>query len=269
MAAFRLVLVLAILVGLCVFALQNWSPLQLVFLGVKTQALPLAIWILVAVAVGFLTSWAVAWLLELYDYLSVGKLRSRIRQLEAEKANSQWQRRDSQSASGGSYSYSSTNTTSDSKQQSSKNDDWRDREDISNVTDRSYEVKQEPTSSSRSGSVYSYSYKNPSDSGVGKTESVYNADSNKNPSDSGVGKTESVYNADSYKNPPSDSGVGKRESVYDADYRVITPPYRDPYTQKTDNEWESNKKSADDEDWGFDDDDDFDDDDLDNPSRRR
>jgi hypothetical protein len=53
-----------------------------------------------------------------------------------------------------------------------------------------YEAKQEPKTASRSGSVYSYSYREPKDSGVGKAESV----------------------------------VGK--PVVDADYRVIVPPYR-------------------------------------------
>ncbi|MBW4519331.1 MAG: hypothetical protein KME16_06465 [Scytolyngbya sp. HA4215-MV1] len=40
----------------------------------------------------------------------------------------------------------------------------------------SYEAKQEPKSSSRSGSVYSYSYREPGSTGVGKTESVVDAD---------------------------------------------------------------------------------------------
>jgi hypothetical protein len=39
----------------------------------------------------------------------------------------------------------------------------------------SYEVNQEPKTASKSGSVYSYSYREPSESGVGKTEAVYDA----------------------------------------------------------------------------------------------
>ncbi len=39
-----------------------------------------------------------------------------------------------------------------------------------------YEVNTKPKSGYRSGSVYSYNYREPSNSGVGKTESVYDAD---------------------------------------------------------------------------------------------
>ncbi len=41
---------------------------------------------------------------------------------------------------------------------------------------QTYERQQEPKSSSQSGSVYSYSYREPKNTAVGKTESVYDAD---------------------------------------------------------------------------------------------
>ncbi len=41
---------------------------------------------------------------------------------------------------------------------------------------RAYEAKQEPKSKSWAGSVYSYGYRDPNQSGVGQTESVYDAD---------------------------------------------------------------------------------------------
>jgi hypothetical protein len=53
-----------------------------------------------------------------------------------------------------------------------------------------YEVSQEPKTSSRSGSVYSYGYRDPGSSGVGKAEPVVD------------------------------------KPVVDADYRVIVPPFR-------------------------------------------
>lgn len=40
---------------------------------------------------------------------------------------------------------------------------------------KSYEVQQEPKTASRSGSVYSYSYREPKDTAVNKTEQVYDA----------------------------------------------------------------------------------------------
>jgi hypothetical protein len=65
-------------------------------------------------------------------------------------------------------------------------DDWGDENreivdrptvnDVVEVNPRDYEAKQEPKSQSWTGSVYSYGYRDPSKSGVGQTESVYDAD---------------------------------------------------------------------------------------------
>lgn len=48
--------------------------------------------------------------------------------------------------------------------------------DSVNTNPRNYEAEQEPKTESWSGSVYSYGYKDPSASGVGQSESVYDAD---------------------------------------------------------------------------------------------
>ncbi|MFB2937235.1 lipopolysaccharide assembly LapA domain-containing protein [Aerosakkonemataceae cyanobacterium BLCC-F154] len=233
------------------FALQNSTPLKLVFLGMTTQSLPLGFWILAAVVAGVLTALAVAWLLHIINTWGNAKLQSRIRQLEAEKASYQSQSRESTS-SYQSYSYSAASSSAGSAGSASStvnsNEEWEEEEDDeledssydrsssnmpSDESDRNYEVKQEPTSSYHSGSVYSYSYKNPSDSAVGKTE-----------------------------------------SVYDAEYRVITPPYRPLDTEEEEynpesppsNQQNNNNNDDDDKDWGFVDDEDWDlDDDNDNP----
>ncbi len=52
--------------------------------------------------------------------------------------------------------------------------DWEEPSDRPVQTD--YEVQREPTTRFQSGSLYSYSYRDPSDSSVGKTESIYDAD---------------------------------------------------------------------------------------------
>jgi len=242
--AVRIVVLLVILGGLTLFALQNAAPLNLVFLGIKTQALPLGFWILAAVAAGFLTSLAIAWLLQIFNSFSNARLLSRLSELEAEKARKEQQSRENAS-SYPSYSYSSATENSSASESAStssaKNEKWENEqeEEDSNyvdsqpnaterVSDRNYEVKKEPTSSYRSGSVYSYGYKN-----------------------------------------PSNSGVGRRESVVDAEYRVITPPYRPLEPEEPKPSQQSNKKIVDDDDWGFDDDDDFDDDDFDKKPRSR
>lgn len=61
MAWKRLILLVVVLVALVVLTLQNLSPaLSLVFLGGKTQALPLAFWLLSAIALGSLITILIA-----------------------------------------------------------------------------------------------------------------------------------------------------------------------------------------------------------------
>ena len=242
----RIVVLLMALGGLTVFALQNSMTLRLRFLGMRTQALPLGFWIIAAVVAGVLTALIVAWLLQLINSWGNAKLRSRIRQLEAERGSYQGQSRESASSTSQSYSYSAANSNyasaaNASATDSRNNEEWEEEDEdedsnyddsrvASDVSDRNYEAKQEPTSTYRSGSVYSYGYKNPSDSAVGKTE-----------------------------------------SVYDAEYRVITPPYRPLDTEEEDNTPEpspsNQQNNNDDEDWGFDDDEDWDLDDTEKKPR--
>lgn len=61
MSLIRLALLLLILGGVTLFALQNWSPvLPLVILGTQTQALPLAAWMVGSIALGAVTTLAIA-----------------------------------------------------------------------------------------------------------------------------------------------------------------------------------------------------------------
>jgi uncharacterized integral membrane protein len=222
----RLVLLILVLGGLTLFALQNWSPvLPMVFLGIKTVSLPLAMWILLAIALGLFSSWLMATLFQLSNYLSEKELRSRIRELKSGKPRP--------------TSQSPINT--EPSPNSADEDDFFDDEFFGDDEDgeepiykapnyqdytasgSTYERPQEPKTQSQSGSVYSYGYRDKSDTGVGKTESIYN----------------------------------KTESVYDADYRVISPPLR-KLEDDAEDDW-TRKSNADDDDWGFDDDDDFDD----------
>lgn len=185
----RLVLLLIVLGGLTLFALQNLSPaISLVFLGLTLPTLPLAVWILIAIAAGFFTSLLMGALFQLSHYLSEKSLRSRIRTLEAELASARQPRAKTEPASSTSYSY--TGASSSYKQAASTTDnDFEDEADeepgVSNQT--VYERPQEPKTQFQSGSVYSYSYREDTNTGVGKTE-----------------------------------------DVYDAEYRVITPPYQPP-----------------------------------------
>ncbi len=222
MAVFRLILLVAVLGGLTLLLVQNWSPvLSLVFLGMKSKPIPLAIWILFSTAAGGLTTVFVTSLFNLSNYFT-GQRRNPLRERASSTRTSQTQTRreeptppPSPSSSGSkTESTRSSDTSDDDWETDNSADDWDFEEkkeaaipnpQNTQVRDsNTYERQQEPKSSSKSDSVYSYSYREPKNSGVGKTE-----------------------------------------SVYDADYRVIIPPYQAPTT----NQAETNQ--AENDDWGF------------------
>jgi hypothetical protein len=246
MAAIRLFLLLLVFGGLALVLVQNWTPtLPLVFLGMKTAAQPLAIWILFSVSAGVGTSLLIGSLFQVSKYFAAPQHQPRQRpkvsrpRYTTSRSEEPTYRNSTpeptvSSTTAQSSTQASTNEDEDDWDSSKNNDDWGFEEPQAEPADtkpkapkseepitdsRSYERSQEPKSTYKSGSVYSYSYKEPKNSGVGKTE-----------------------------------------SVYDADYRVITPPYR-PQNQ-TQNQ-KNNPPQNDDDDWGFldEDDDEFFDDD--------
>lgn len=229
MPIMRLILLLVVVIGLGVFAWQNWQPvLELNFLGGKTQTLPLAVWILGAIASGFFTSIIV----QLLNNLSVASQQPNIKEPVSKQSRPNPQPPENPAGNQSSYADTSEDDIDDDvfdweEEPSSKSQtesDWEDEEEPKpqdTVKSNIYEVRQQPKTATQSGSVYSYSYRESKDSGVGKTD-----------------------------------------RVYDADYRVITPPYKPPVEQQDD--WTS---KGDDDDWGFEDDEDFEDY-IDNPTQR-
>lgn len=223
MPVIRLILLLVILGGLTLLLAQNWSPvLPLVFLGVKTQALPLAIWISIGVATGAFTSLVISGLFKLSNYFARSSLSKR-RKAQAPPPRSSTQRREEPSTTASAKQPDTESTPSDASDDwvsnsTTNDDDWDFEEDAEHKRNFSsqntvrdsttYEISSEPKTGYQSGSVYSYSYREPSNSGVGKTE-----------------------------------------AVYDANYRVIKPP-RSQVDKPQDDEAD---------DWGFEDDDDLED----------
>ncbi len=228
MALLRLILLVAIMGGLALLLAQNWSPiLPLVFLGVQTKSLPLAMWILFSTAAGAATSLVISGLFQLSSYLAVPQrstpAASKSRRTTAKSDRSTREKSTDSYSSYTSPPPSATQTSSqpnpDDDWDTNDNEDWdfeekpdTTRSQNTEVRDsKSYERRQEPTDSFRAGSSYSYSYREPKNSGVGKTE-----------------------------------------SIYDADYRVIIPPYQPSSDDFTDKDNPTDKKNqADEEDWGF------------------
>ncbi|WP_414512844.1 LapA family protein [Nostoc sp. PCC 9305] len=227
MAVIRLILLVAVLGGLTLLLVQNFSPaLSLVFLGVRTQPLPLAIWILFSTATGAFTSILIATLFNLSNYFVAGQRQTPSRattpssRAKATRREEPTSRPPSPPPPASKNEEPSSEEFDDWETNSSRDDDWNFDEKSEEAPipnsqaqqprdSTTYERQSEAKSSSRSGSVYSYSYREPKNTAAGKTE-----------------------------------------SIYDADYRVIIPPYQPPTTNQ-----------ADDDDWEFfEDDDDFEDD---------
>ena len=72
MAVIRLILLVTAVLGLILLLVQNLSPsLPLVFLGMRTQPLPLALWILFSITAGIFTSLIITSLLKFATYLNL------------------------------------------------------------------------------------------------------------------------------------------------------------------------------------------------------
>ncbi|MDZ7961929.1 MAG: LapA family protein [Aulosira sp. DedQUE10] len=229
MNVIRLILLVVILGGLTLLLTQNWSPaISLVFLGMRTQALPLAMWMLFATAAGALTSVFITSLFKISSYFVGQPRQTRFKSATASPRTKTTFRKEPTPPASQPPPASKTEKTSsdefDDWNTNNQNDDWNLDEnprEVSNTRQQSqefsdsktYERPQQPQSSSQSGSVYSYNYREPKNTAVGKTE-----------------------------------------SIYDADYRVIIPPYQPPTPNQA--------NDGDDDDWGFfDDEDDFQDED--------
>ena len=199
----QIILLLVVLGGLTLLLVENWSPvLPLVFLGVTTQPLPLALWILMSVGAGAFTSLVVTGLFNLSGYFA--RLPRDRRKVVDSKTQPSGSRQTVKSQKQPATDSTPSDTTDDWDSNSSDDDDWDFEEDEGKsqnsssqkeVKSTNYEVSTEPQSSNRSGSVYSYNYRS------------------------------------------SNSGVGKTESVYDANYRIITPPSQQTNKTKDDDDW--------------------------------
>ncbi|MEA5571212.1 LapA family protein [Calothrix sp. UHCC 0171] len=249
MAVIRLILLFTVMGGLTLLLVQNFSPaLSLTFLGMRSQPLPLAIWILLSVVAGSITSLLVSSLYELADSLGKSSQQARAKATVAS------------SSSRNTSSYrAATNPSSTSKSESSSNveDDWNleasedwDFEQQPKANTRfQEEVRDRKVSDSRRNSQNDYAESD--------DERGYRRQQGEN-----ARKSSASSYSYSYREPKN-SGVGKTESIYDADYRVIVPPYNPPSpeasqpTAPADSTSKINDISGDD-DWSFFDEDDSD-----------
>ncbi|MBW4441465.1 MAG: LapA family protein [Plectolyngbya sp. WJT66-NPBG17] len=153
MSLLRFVLLSAIVGFLVIFALSNWGvSVSLVFLGIPSPAFPLPVWILGAIAFGVATTLVITALFGLARFTARRSERKSVRQAPTQT---------------NSYAYAETPRESTPRSVNDTADDWfgDDGDDwTTEPKDRpkqDFETRQEPTSGKRSGSTYSYTYREP------------------------------------------------------------------------------------------------------------
>jgi hypothetical protein len=206
MREFRNVLLLVVLGGLTIFALQNTSPsLSLVFLGMRSIALPLSVWILAAIALGVVTAWAIAILFGLYHYWDTRDPRPRRNQRPLEPVapptppgtrrsepplsrnnatviQDDVPNRFNRTGETGSRIPVPNSSELEEENWIDEDEDFIDEPNAQSFPESpegegyNYEVHREPVAESWVGSSYSYSYDQNRDSGGDKGNSPYNAD---------------------------------------------------------------------------------------------
>lgn len=255
MAIARLLLPLLILLGLALFALQNWSPvLPIVVAGLPTQALPLAIWMLAAIAAGAATTVAVSSLLSLSRFTAVRRSNKQRPPAPAPSRPATesrpwvaaWTKRNEARANPPSSSNTRIQEDWENRQTREEWDDWEEDSPPSS-----------PRSASRSSETQFQAHDRSDedwDNWDGYTEADRVSGTPRPPvrtefevkqAPVAPKKSGSIYSMSYDK---ADTEPPRPNEVYDADYRVIVPPFSPEPAQAPQPE---------EEDWGFDDDDIF------------
>lgn len=192
MAVTRLILLILVIGILTLLLVQNWSPvLSLVFLGDRSIPLPMAVWVILSTFAGAVTSLVITSLFKLSNYFGEPQRPRRTPSVRTSPRTrvtpkEEFQAPPSQPTASKTES-STSNAFDDWETNEGSSDDWdfdeqqpptpQPRPQTPPVRDsQTYERPQTPESSSQSGSVYSYSYRQPKNTAAGKTESVYDAD---------------------------------------------------------------------------------------------
>ncbi|TAF11286.1 MAG: LapA family protein [Nostocales cyanobacterium] len=200
MAGIRVILLVVVLGGLTLLLVQNFSlALPLVFLGMRTQPLPLALWILFSIAAGGLTSFLITTLSKVTNYFappaSASKSTTTAPRVKTTAREETIPPPASPRRSVDETDYTTSNEFDDWETDPNQGNDWDVEEPPQTSSPKTYPNQQASKNASQSDSVYSYSSQSPKNTGVGKTE-----------------------------------------SIYDADYRVIIPPYQPQTTNQSDHQ---------------------------------
>lgn len=165
MAVIRLIILVIVILGLIILLVQNLSPsLPLVFLGMGTQSLPLALWILFSIIAGIITSIIIISLIKFTTYLNLQPQPISVSQSTTRSSRVKPNTPPSTSPPGVSQF-----DDEDDWQTNGNEDNWDDEDNLESAPEPS-------PPRTRPSSVYSYSSQAPENTAVGKTETIYDAD---------------------------------------------------------------------------------------------
>ncbi len=209
--------------GLVILLLQNGSPLlALVFLGSRSIALPLGVWVVAAALAGATTTVVINLLLRLIgEPAPVQRTWARPGNREVEPER-RYTDRTVQDRAGATRQTAPQWGQAWPREDEDPIEDWDDEEEA--IADQPRDFAQPddggtrpeaaiPDPTPRQPATYSYSYRDREDSTAksGRVESVYTAPERREPAP-----------------PPNPAAgnplAGNPKAVYDADYRLITPP---------------------------------------------
>jgi hypothetical protein len=178
-----LIFIIAVIIG--IFIYQNWILVPpLIFLGLQSKSLPLALLIIFAFTLGLIT----ILIISLLNNLVINRLQAEIAALENSQNTTDTQAQRTQTSSANTYT-KPNNTTYTRPNNNDSSDDWdnidntptdqttpQDWEEVINDLETS-QVKQPNISNKpRSAAVYSYTYRESKNSPSIKSDKVYDAD---------------------------------------------------------------------------------------------
>ncbi|MFO5526445.1 MAG: LapA family protein [Cuspidothrix sp.] len=167
MAVIRLIILVTAPLGLIILLVQNLSPsLPLVFLGMRTQSLPLALWILFSIIAGMITSVIIISLMKFTTYLN---LQEQPIPVSKSIPRSSRVKPNTPPPTSPPPPVSQFDDEFDDWETNRNEDNWNDEDNLESVPEAS-------PPGTRPSSVYSYSSQSPKNTAVGKTETIYDAD---------------------------------------------------------------------------------------------
>ncbi|AFY53518.1 hypothetical protein Riv7116_0941 [Rivularia sp. PCC 7116] len=241
MTVIRLILLVAVLGGLMLLLAQNWSPaIPLVFLGLRTKPVSLAMWMLFSTAAGAFTSLLISGLTQLSSRaVSPQPRRTSYEPLEdSPRVNKRTYRENPRENNFEDRVYPPP--PSNSPQTSNQFED--DYEDDYDDWDLDRNASDDWDFEEKAEKEYFEPLPRPEYTKIQDDRDYEDFQEPEND----YARTSNPYADD--ERDLKDSQAGKTESVYDADYRVIIPPAA-ASTNSQDSE--SSQNNQDDDDWDF------------------